>query len=263
MLKQKVVSFSRAMRIIPALEWVHFGADMLHNRRDNRLFRLQHPDFVPPPYRAMHDAYASVSYRSYWDGGKITAIALKAIIDRHSPEPDGIMEWGCGPARVIRHFPEIFPHTRLAGADYNRESISWCKRALPGIDFSDNNLSPPLPFPSSRFDVIYALSVLTHLSGAQQINWLKELCRVLKRPSGCLILTTHGERCQKMLLPEERDKLAKEGIITRSGVQEGKRCFVSYNTAEYMRGVLFTSMTIAEHITDHPDIAQDIWIVKP
>jgi len=50
---------------------------------------------------------------------------------------------------------------------------------------------PPLPFPDNSFDLIYAVSVFTHLSEEHQRTWLPELRRVL-RPGGRLLLVDIG-----------------------------------------------------------------------
>jgi hypothetical protein len=41
-------------------------------------------------------------------------------------------------------------------------------------------------------DLLYGISVFTHLSEYHRHLWLSEIARVL-RPGGCAILTTHGE----------------------------------------------------------------------
>src|ERR1043165_8053538 len=49
----------------------------------------------------------------------------------------------------------------------------------------------PLPYKDQMFDLIYSLSVFTHLSENHASQWLSEMNRVLK-PGGILIITIHG-----------------------------------------------------------------------
>jgi ubiquinone/menaquinone biosynthesis C-methylase UbiE len=109
------------------------------------------------------------------------------------------------------------------------------------VSFVHNDLAPPLPLESNSFDVVYAVSVLTHLSVAQQHAWLKELRRML-RPDGSLILTTHGEQSAKVLLPHEYAHFKANGFFVRSGVEEGKRCFLSYHHPSFAAKQLFAGM---------------------
>ena len=73
-----------------------------------------------------------------------------------------VLEFGCGTARVLRHFRNI-AGLRLAGTDANPKSIAWDCLNLPGIDFSENALTPPLKYDDASFDLVYALSVFTHI----------------------------------------------------------------------------------------------------
>ncbi|WP_293680907.1 class I SAM-dependent methyltransferase [uncultured Phenylobacterium sp.] len=54
--------------------------------------------------------------------------------------------------------------------------------------FEVNGHQPPLPYADQTFDLVYALSVFTHLPQDHQFAWLDELRRVLK--PGRLLLTT-------------------------------------------------------------------------
>ena len=123
----------------------------------------------------------------------------------------------------------------------------------------------PTPLCGRLFlDAIYAVSVLTHLSAAQQDAWINELRRVL-HPSGCLILTTNGEQSATILLPKELARFRNEGIVIRSGVDEGRRCFLAYHHPEYVRTHLFSGLQIYEHIPGFAEadtIGQDIWVLR-
>jgi SAM-dependent methyltransferase len=211
----------------------------------------------------MYDVQGEVSFRHYWDWGIEAASLLDELIRKYQPGAKRVLEWGCGPARVIRHMPGLLPGgTECFGTDYNRDAISWCQLAIKDVMFVENELSPPLPFAGEYFDVIYALSVLTHLSLKEQRAWVVELCRVL-RPSGCLILTTHGIQSASVLLPSEYARFENEGAIVRSGAEEGKRCFATFNHPDHARNHLFAGLHICEH---RPESAnrhqQDFWILR-
>jgi ubiquinone/menaquinone biosynthesis C-methylase UbiE len=51
---------------------------------------------------------------------------------------------------------------------------------------------PKLPFSDKSVDLLYGISVMTHLTEYNQHRWLREIRRVIK-PGGCVILTSNGE----------------------------------------------------------------------
>ena len=70
--------------------------------------------------------------------------------------------------------------------------VDWCRENLPFAEVAVNESSPPLPNESSTFDLVYALSVFTHLTEEAQRSWIHECFRVLK-PGGHLLISTLGE----------------------------------------------------------------------
>jgi len=113
------------------------------------------------------------------------------------------LDWGCGPARIIRHLPKLLPNTSLYGTDYNAKSIAWNKANFQKISFELNNINPPTSFEDGFFDAIYGLSIFTHLSEENHFNWISELYRI-SSPGAILILTTHGQAYREKLLPADK-----------------------------------------------------------
>jgi len=74
---------------------------------------------------------------------------------------------------------------------------------------------PPLPYAAESFDVIYCLSVFTHLNETMQDAWLAELRRVLQ-PGGLLILTVHGHNAAAILTPAEQLNLESTGFLHKT-----------------------------------------------
>jgi SAM-dependent methyltransferase len=124
-----------------------------------------------------------------------------------------VLEFGCGSGRVIRHFRYI-DGLRLAGTDANSKPIEWDRKNLPGIEFNHNALEPPLAYADGSFDLIYALSVFTHIPLEWQRPWLDELRRVL-RPGGYLLCIVHGDSfIDTQLNDQDRAALKRDGRFT-------------------------------------------------
>lgn len=58
-------------------------------------------------------------------------------------------------------------------------------------NFINNKFDPPTENSQDDFDVVFAMSVMTHLSQEDQKAWLKELHRIL-RVGGIALLSFHG-----------------------------------------------------------------------
>ncbi len=108
-----------------------------------------------------------------------------------SESANAILDFGCGCGRVLRHLPRVWPNARLFGSDVDEELVSWSRRKLPGLaQWHTNEYLPPSKFGSESFDIIYAVSVFTHMNEKAQSAWLHEFQRILKR-GGLLLLTVN------------------------------------------------------------------------
>ena len=103
-----------------------------------------------------------------------------------------ILDFGCGAGRVLRHFLERPEKVELWGCDVHAPSIEWIQENLsPPIHAFANETLPPLPLDDGSIDLVYALSVFTHLA-EDWSAWLLELHRILA-PGGLALITTLGE----------------------------------------------------------------------
>ena len=120
-------------------------------------------------------------------GSSAASRLLGIIAMTAAPE---VLDWGCGPGRVAAHLTGV-AGVSLHGCDPDAEAVAWCNEHLVPGRFAVSGLYPPLPYPDGSFDVVLAISVMTHLRRRTQLKWLAELARVL-RPDGVLIATVHG-----------------------------------------------------------------------
>lgn len=125
-----------------------------------------------------------------------------------------VLDFGCGCGRTLRWFLREFPGVEFHGADVDQEAIAWCRKHLAGATFVQNQPTPPLPYPGRHFDVIYCLSVFTHLNEVMQDLWLAELSRLLV-VGGLVLLTVHSDLAAKVLDADGLAALRTAGFLHR------------------------------------------------
>lgn len=115
-----------------------------------------------------------------------------------------ILDFGCGAGRTLRHFMEEAEVADIWGTDIHEPSIDWINQNLsPSIHGWKSAGLPPLGLEHESFDLIYAVSVFTHLAD-ESLLWLVELHRLLK-PGGRLIVTYMGEWVSEWFAKEPWD----------------------------------------------------------
>ena len=115
---------------------------------------------------------------------------------------DRILDWGCGCGRVIREMMKFVPPSTLTGCDIDTEAIAWAETHIPGPTFDRIDPYPPTAYSTGAFDVIYGISVMTHLDEQSQLSWLEELSRIASA-GGIVALSVIGENLRKTNMPPE------------------------------------------------------------
>jgi SAM-dependent methyltransferase len=116
-----------------------------------------------------------------------------------------VLDFGCGVGKVLRHFAPETAVAEFTGCDIHGPSIDWLQRNLsPPFKFFQCSEDPPLPQPDGYFNLIYAISVYTHLTD-HWAEWLLEHHRVLA-PDGLLIASFLGEGMIGPLIGESWDE---------------------------------------------------------
>jgi SAM-dependent methyltransferase len=119
-----------------------------------------------------------------------------------------VMDFGCGAGRTLRHFRDEAQTAEFWGVDIDAESIDLLRDTVcPPFHVMRSDYRPPLDLESNSFDLIWSISVFTHLTD-NSIPWLLELHRLLK-PGGVLIATYMGRWTSELLAgePWEEDRV--------------------------------------------------------
>jgi SAM-dependent methyltransferase len=224
--------------------------EFVRYRHDTALARRAAAGFPIPPASLTATVSGTSDPIWYAKSGWLAAESIRFGLGRNGINVDDLgamLDFGCGCGRVIRYWGR---HSGpVHGTDYNPELIRWCERYLPFAQFRVNELDPPLHYPDSSFDLIYALSVFTHLDEARQLAWMAELRRIAK-PGGYVIITSHGDcpvYTRRLSLPELA-QFRQGKLIVHVGGPLGSNQVAAYHPVEYVRGPLTEGLTVLDHL---------------
>ena len=265
MVRAGIRSIFKGLGALSVFDSLHFHLSSVRYGMRNRRFVAARPDFALPPDRLLHETYR-LDYSAYAVDGEDTA---RELIDRCRPflprVPIDVLEWGCGVARITRHLPMLPDVASVTGVDVNNSMTAWNREHIRGVDFLDIGHEPPMPFEAEVFDLVLAVSVLTHIPGGEHAAWMDEVRRVL-RPGGLFLFTTQGGGYLPKLTVKEAARLRKAGSLTREHSQRGHRLVSTFQLVSHVEGLLrnrFDPLVFMDG-AKAPAAAggQDLWLVR-
>ena len=149
--------------------------------------------FSVPPYGLMRRTGAK-SLWHYWDGGIRSYLPIAVLAEHYGVDlrsAVAVLDFGCGVGRQLLHFTRDYPRPKYAACDVHPQYVEFVTRAYPYVSASVSAFNPPLTYADHQFDMLYSVSVFSHLHPDTHARWLKELSRVLK-PGGYAFLTIEG-----------------------------------------------------------------------
>ncbi len=217
-----------------------------------------------PPASLRYRVHGAPDIDSFLIAGRKCSKDIEAALLKINKELTSfryILDFGCGCGRTILWFASHSRSSHFYGTDIDTDAISWCHNNLDFANFTVNESLPPLEYPSEMFDLIYAISVFTHLNEDYQFHWLSELKRVAK-PKAILLLTVHGRHCWMKLPREELAKIERSGFLfTTTNVMKGifpEWYQVAYHSKEYILDKYTKYFDVLDYIprglNDHQDI---------
>lgn len=145
------------------------------------------------------DAYAN-DYRSiHSDNVKLSGAdsfyfaehKVKELLKAEPQTAMRMLDVGCGDGATELFIDKYFPSWKLEAIDISEKSIERAiEKNIPSANFSLYD-GTSIPFPDSRFNIVFIAAVLHHVDFALHTSLLKEIFRVLK-PGGRLYLFEHN-----------------------------------------------------------------------
>ena len=254
----------RKFRLIKFADKIRFYILFLKTSKSRREFKRTNPDVVLPPPYFLYETF-NLNYFSFYDKSVDTAKWLTGFFKKYKKiENINILDWGCGPGRVIRHLPAFTGNScNYYGTDYNKRYIKWCKENIKGVNFSANQLQPPLEYQTDFFDIIYGISIFTHLSEEMHYAWFKELIRILK-PGGIVLLTLQGTAFIEKLTGNEKQQFKSGNLVVKGNTKEGHRTFSAFHPESFVK-ILIGKNNILKHVSGKiidGKPRQDVWVIQ-
>ena len=238
-------------------------------RVDLDTFSYRPPDGLPLPPPDLIELVTGPQRRQrlfhrFYESGARSADDIRRLLDRHGramEDFDSVLDFGCGCGRVMRQWHAL-ERPRLHGADYNRELVAWCRRNLPFARYEQNRLESGLPFADGEFDLVYALSVFTHLDRDLQLPWMEELGRVA-RGGALILLTLLGESKLDTLDGEERSAFEAGELVIRRPQRSGKNDCVAFHPRRYIERTLARDFELMDFIPNGaPEMDQEALLLR-
>jgi SAM-dependent methyltransferase len=161
------------------------------------------PAALTARYGGAHEDYAAI-------GAAHVEMILSLLPPDWSWDGKRVLDFGCGAGRTLQALAPHAAGAELSGCDIQEEGIAWARANL-SMRFFLNSELPPLDVPDGAFDLVYGMSVFTHI-GERWAAWAAEMHRILA-PGGFGVFTFLGEGMWAELLgrPWEPDRI---GLIS-------------------------------------------------
>jgi SAM-dependent methyltransferase len=144
-----------------------------------------------------------------------------------------LLDFGCGCGRTARQWAAL-RGPEVHGCDYNAKLVDWCRENLGFMDARVNGLEPPSPYPDDRFDLVYAISVLTHLDEPLAHRWVAEFERIV-RPGGLLLVTAHGDAYRDALGKRTGPRYDAGEMVVVGSRRAGMNACAAHHPPVYVR----------------------------
>ena len=159
-----------------------------------------------------------------------------------------VLDFGCGCGRFLAGWVMRGSPVRLWGCDYNPALVAWCNENIPEVTVKVNRLGEEIPFETGSLDLVYLLSVFTHLTVGEQKRLVGEFRRVL-RPGGYAYVTFHGEYYIPELLPKVEageEIFRRDGFLIQHESLEGQGACWTLHSPSYL-SALFDRFVAVKH----------------
>jgi len=219
-----------------------------------------------PSTRARYLVAGSADIQGFLELGRRAADAIEAAVaqaGRPIASMRAILDFGCGSGRVLRHWKQLEGRVSVYGTEMNGALVAECRRCVPFAEIGQNRPAPPLAYADGSFDLVYALSVFTHLHEDLQRGWRDELHRVLA-PGGLLLVTTHGRSYLPRLSDPDRARFERGEQVVQGAEFLGENLCITYHPEASVRALFADRFDVAAFVPEGAkgNPTQDLWLLR-
>lgn len=207
---------------------------------------------VPPLENRLRVSGPGVGH--FIEVGRRTRDLVLGALDEYGERRPGlaVLDFGAGVGRTLFHMAD--EGFDLYATDVDPTAMAFLGRKCPGVDVRVNDYDPPLEYQAGTFDVVYSISIWTHLPLDAQMPWLAEIRRVLK-PGGLALLSVAGFRGLAVL----RDRDPVWSNVTDDDLRAAGILYKEY-PAEERSAKRMPGVTGSYGLTAHsPDYIREHW----
>lgn len=165
---------------------------------------------------------------------------LLEAVDRPLLKAQSFLEFASGHGRFTRHLVKALPPGRVTVADVVPDAMDFAARMF-GVQALVSSTVPEDVVWPARYDVVFVLSLFSHLPRRTWGRWLRRLYDALA-PGGLLVLSTHGLKAAR----HDQVTFDEEGFFFAPSSESLAIDAQEYGTA-FTSGA-FVHARIAEHI---------------
>ena len=131
--------------------------------------------------------------REYLSDGWRTLSELMLLleeVERPLSKTPSVLEFAAGFGRFTRHLAKVLPG-RVTCSDVMPGSVAFLREQF-GVQAFESSHDPEQIEHTGQYDLVFVLSMFTHLPIPMWAPWLRTLMRMLK-PGGLLVFSVHNE----------------------------------------------------------------------
>ena len=131
--------------------------------------------------------------REYLSDGWRTLSELMLLleaVDKPLSKTESMLEFAAGFGRFTRHLVKVLPG-RVTCADVMPGSVDFLREQF-GVAVFESSHDPEKIIQSTQYELVFVLSMFTHLPIHMWAPWLRALKRLVK-PGGMLVFSVHNE----------------------------------------------------------------------